>query len=103
MIYSLQVCGGILENALYVDAVTMKEQTPWCELSVSCTFFFFFFELSVSCTLNKSETMSINDSPKFVKVKGRLEDFQHKQQICWMKYRKVFFYRNLAGRMKPSN
>ena len=35
MIYSLQACGEIPENALFVDAVTMNEQKPWYELRVS--------------------------------------------------------------------
>ena len=30
----LQVCGDIPENALYVDAVSVEDRTPWYEMKV---------------------------------------------------------------------
>ena len=31
---SPQVCGDIPENALYVDAVSVEDRTPWYEMKV---------------------------------------------------------------------
>ena len=31
---SPQVCGDIPENALYVDAVSVEDRTPWYEIKV---------------------------------------------------------------------
>ena len=48
---SLQVCGDIPENAMYVDAVTMKHQTPWYEIKVEFTiiyrYLFYYYEMKV--------------------------------------------------------